>query len=167
MLYRYYVPSQSVAVALHLTDRRRLSSVHSLLPIIFDLRSGTVLVLVIIGSRVLLPLSQLSLGDLRHRRGCARDRDRLFLNRSLLLLLLLLIPQLLSLLLLLLLRFLQCPEFPGSTIATNRFWEQLINQFVRRENRNSLRNSLFNKMKLKQLNKLNLTLCVQIFNNVI
>lgn len=90
--HRYYVPPQTVAIALHLTDRRRLSAVHPLLPIVLDLRGRPVLVVVVvvIRSRV-LSLSQLPLGDLRDRRRRARNRDRLPLDRPLLLLLLLLV----------------------------------------------------------------------------
>lgn len=88
--HRDYIPAKTITVALHLTDCRWLSSVHSLLPIVFDLRRGTVFVLVIIRPGM-LPLSQLPLGDLRNRRRRTRNRDRLPLDRPLLLLSLLLV----------------------------------------------------------------------------
>lgn len=65
--HRDYIPAQTIAVALHLTDCGRLSPVHSLLPIVFDLGRGAVLVFMIICPGM-LPLSQLPLGDLRDRR---------------------------------------------------------------------------------------------------
>lgn len=111
--HRNHVPSETIPVSLNLADRRRLSSVDTLLPIALHFRRWLVLVLVIVPG--LLPLTNLLLGDLRCRRRRGRDRDRLSLNGTLLRLqllllftpvLLLLFPDLLlrSLLLLLLLK---------------------------------------------------------------
>lgn len=122
--HRDYIPAEAIAIALHLTDRRRLTAIHSLLPIVLDLRRWTVFILLIIRPG-LMPLSHLPLGDLRdgdRRRRRTRNRDRLPLNWPLLLLLLLLVTYLLLLSLLLLL-VLQSLEFRGSTTATIRFWE--------------------------------------------
>ena len=80
--YRNHVPPETIPVSLNLADRRRLSSVDTLLPVALHFRRWLVLVLVIVPG--LLPLTNLLLSDLGHRGRRGRDGDRLSLNGTLL-----------------------------------------------------------------------------------